>query len=285
MENWLYFRTTSLANDNGIVGSTDVFSSICVPASRIVSIHPRSDTQLHITIKNTRIDDHHGGEDSAIENLDFIKLDTTAGKHEEVQKAIFEAITGGGRAGFVIIGDDATGEYIHPDLITVSDITSYAAPQGCGYHTMTTLQSIHNGADDKVVASLPFTLPSGSIIVEASMTPLSSTTLSDIAAASVNLKVHTAALADNASTDGTEVLGTEGLATCIPNDNLNIGSGDTANQIVHSGGASWVAIAIGTSATGHLHLNATEDMSGATDNEAFVVTTIKWYGEACTLLA
>ena len=281
MENWLYFRTaTSAVNDNGIVSSIDSFTSICIPASRVVSINPSGDTTLFVSLKNTRLDEHNGGENSANEYYDYININITQGKAEEVQKAIFEAIAGNGKSGFITIGDDATNEYLHPDITGLGSISSYGAAPGTGYHTMTSLQKIHNGADDKAVASLPFTLPAGCVIVDANMRVLNSSSLSDIANASVNLKYHTAAVADNASTAGTELLGSEAVATCIPNDNLNIGSGDSATTVLNFGTSAPISLG----ATTHFHLNATENMSAATADQAFVVTTIKWYGGGCTLI-
>tara|TARA_R100000329_G_scaffold148343_1_gene137054 strand:+ start:1607 stop:2464 length:858 start_codon:yes stop_codon:yes gene_type:complete len=282
MENWLYFRTaTSVANDNGIAGTANSFTSICIPASRIVSINPSADNFLFISIKNTRIDEHSGGTFTDTENHDYIKIECTAGKVEEIQKAIFEAIAGNGKSGFIVVGDDAIGEYLHPDITSIGDIQSYEAPPGEGYHTIISLQKIHNAGNDQAVASLPFTLSTGSVIIDANMKILNSNSLIDNETdASVNLKYHTAAVADGASTAGTELLGTESISTCIPDSNLNIGSGDTSTQIINFGTSAPIALG----ATTHFHLNATEDLSSGDADTAFVVTTIKWFGNAATLI-
>ena len=401
MENWLYFRTVaSLSNDNGIVSSVNDFSSMCIPGSAVVSISPSSDTRLLISIKNIRLDDQQAGGTPGFEQYDYLYLDCTQYKLKDVSEAIFDAIAGNGKQGFIVVGDDVTGEYLHPDIVGVGILVAYGVEKGIGYHTMQALSKIDAGGDaasttagevGRAVASLPFSLPTGSVILEASIRPLNSTSMSDIGNASVNLKYHTAAVADNAATAGTVLIGenagdslaqkavvtmtfagalvtsntidmnidgvalaqqtfstdsdttmaaiaaaiqalaqietatvtdagsndriivitaaTAGvdldfsditvasgssqttatvanttqpfaLGSCIPNSNLNIGSGDTASQIVTSGTSTPIALAAQT----YFHLNATEDMSSATDSEAFVVSTIKWFGDSCTLI-
>ena len=293
MENWLYFRATSVANDDGIAASSEIFTSICIPASNVVDIHPVSDTQLEIQIKDVRLKPALAGEDTNTAHDDYVRLTITQGKAFEIMKAFMEAITGAGKNGFIVIGDDATGEYLHPNITAVGDIVSRATATGNGYHTMSVLSKIDAGGDaasttageaGQAVATIPFYLKSGSIIKDANIKALSGN-LSDIGTASVNLKYHTAVVADNAATAGYELLGTEASSVpgannlCIPNDNLNIGASDDAERIINFGSQPPIALTANT----YFHLNATEDMSSATDSEAFVITTIKWFGKPATI--
>jgi len=58
---------------------------------------------------------------SAIDHNCILKLTVTSGKHEEVQKAIVEAITYSTDP-FIVLADDQNKVYLHPNITGVSAV-------------------------------------------------------------------------------------------------------------------------------------------------------------------
>lgn len=127
--------------------------------------------------------------------------------------------------------------------------------------------------DDDVAKSLLVKLPVQAIIIEAALVAL---TLATSADASVALEVHSAAVADDGTSAGTEIIGADVSGNLSsPNANLNIGSGDTAGAVVHMG--NLLPVARSTDET-YLHVCAKENMSGMTGTPK-VGVYVKWIGK------
>tara|TARA_R110002012_G_scaffold228615_1_gene401015 strand:- start:1010 stop:1375 length:366 start_codon:yes stop_codon:yes gene_type:complete len=116
MERYLYFRTsTTAADDQGQ-------DSICYPVSRFLGFNMGAHGDMDATADDDLFSmafqgagDHTKVDDVAI-NI------TTDNNAKDVWKTIVNAMNSGTEP-FIVIGDDATGEYIHPDIESIGAIT------------------------------------------------------------------------------------------------------------------------------------------------------------------
>ena len=312
IENWLYFRTVTDEDDDdgeqsGVITAP---TSLCLPASSIQQITPQDDTHVRISFESIALDDHaQSGRGSRPLGRDHVTLVTAQGKTAEVVKALAEAIAGTSKNndGFIVIADDVTtntankgvaARYLNPNITGCSAINVYKTEQGIGMHEYYESVIPATADDDDVAASLSISLPAQCILLEAS---ISCFVLATSADASVALEFHSAAIADDAASGGTEWVGADTLnltqvednddyggtgntgdATSIPNANLNIGSGDVINDGVHSGVAD--PIDRGAAAT-FFHVTAKEDLSSMTGNPRIGVYVRWWGGPAVALNA
>ena len=146
-----------------------------------------------------------------------------------------------------------------------------------------------------VVASLPFYLPKEAVILEAAMYPLK---LASNDIGSVALEYHTEAIANDAASAGTEIVGADttnlsiqGVTnaagtkdvdnTSVPDANLDISSNATAGKGIHSGVMD--PIATGNEVS-YFHVCAKEDMATMTGNPR-VQVYVKWWGGPAVALA
>jgi|TARA_R100001530_G_scaffold134897_1_gene110775 hypothetical protein len=301
IEKWLYFRTVANEDDDdgdaGAAGTSP--TSICFPASAIKTMAPASDTSLEIKLDSLKI----LGQDNTNRRTnwagdDSVVLNVTQGKTFEVMEAITQAVAGAGD-GFVVVADDMTtnyandtvvAQYLHPNITSCGAITVYTLPQGFGMHEYYEIVTPMTADDDDVAASLSIKLPTHCILLEAAMVNLA---LATSANASVALEFHNAVIADDAASGGTEWIGADTLnltqvedaddygATTNTADNtsipqgvdLAIGSGDTLNDVIHSGVADPIDRAVVT----YFHVCSKEDMSSMTGTPK-VGVYVKWWG-------
>ena len=119
MMNYLYFRTeAALADDDGSG------NSVCFPASHITGFEPASDTTLKIAFKS--VNNVHAHDDHTIS--DSVVVTVAANTHKTAIEAIVAAANAplAADAGFIVVGDDATGDYIG-GITAVGTITVDAA--------------------------------------------------------------------------------------------------------------------------------------------------------------
>ena len=148
-----------------------------------------------------------------------------------------------------------------------------------GFHRWVEELTITNAsADDDVVARLGMYIPAQARILSAHIIGTSLLTSED---GSVALEVHSADVAVDEASAGTEIVGADTAGnTSLPDTDLNIGSGDVLNDNIHMG--TLAAIDRGANAS-YFQLAAKEDMSAATGT-AKVVVIVEWFGPAAVAL-
>ena len=110
--------------------------------------------------------------------------------------------------------------------------------------------------------------------------------LSGSAAASCALEVHTSAVADNAASAGTEIIGADEASNLsLPDEDLNFGSGDVLGDIVTGGTLiSHESPLFRGTAVSFFHICAKEGSMNLTGSPKIGVY-LKWYGPAAIMTA
>ena len=115
MKRYFYFRTVSSIGDDDSIDD-----SVLVDVDRIVGFQFISDTILQVFFES--INNHMGGHGELIIR-DTVALTVNTTKSREVVKALAEATNNGPHEdGIIVIADDVTGTYIHPDITACSSI-------------------------------------------------------------------------------------------------------------------------------------------------------------------
>ena len=246
MRKYLYFRTVADEANDGVTGlKTSTPSSFLFPADSLTAIQPTDDAVLTLYFKPALANSVGGLRDQ-------VHLNVNEGDHYEVMSAITDAIANPSRGhsdGFIVIADDVTttdsavtalndlavpAKYIHNSITSCGEI-KVQIPSTYGYHRHYEIVDIPTGAiaDDDVFSNLSISIPAQATLVEASIQAVE---LSGSAAASCALEVHTASVASNAASAGTEIIGadTSGNAS-LPNSDLNFGSGDVLGDTITGG--------------------------------------------------
>ena len=277
IEKWLYFRTvTAVADDDGDAGSDGTNpTSFCIPSSRIKSMHPHTDTILNVQFHPIIQKDIPNGYLNQLnyEGIDQCYINVSQGKIFEVMAAISAAVTNPRGSSFVVVADDVTGEYLDRNITSCGALYAYPTPYSIGMHEYIELITpASDCADDDVIGSLSIKLPAQCILLEGA---LITRALAGGAAASCALEYHSAAIADDAASAGTEFVGADASGnTSIPDADLNFGSGDIVEDTVHSGTAA--PVDRGTAET-HFQLVAKEG-SMANLGTARILVYVKWWG-------
>ena len=299
MKKFLYFRTVADEANDGVTGlKTNNPSSFMFDADNLCAMQPTSDTILTLYFKPALA---HG---AGMANLrDTVNLNVTQGDTFEVMAKITDAISNPSRGhsdGFIVIADDVTttdsavtalndlaitGQYIHGSISSCGTITVQSPSAGIGVHEHYEVVDIPTGAvaDNDVLASLGIQLPAQVALVEAAIMNVE---LSGSAAASCALEVHTSAVADNAASAGTEIIGAdEGSNLSLPDEDLNFGSGDVLGDIVTGGTLiSHESPLFRGTAVSFFHICAKEGSMNLTGSPKIGVY-LKWYGPAAIMTA
>ena len=294
IDKWLYFRTVADEdNDDGDTASAGTSpTSICFPASSIMSIAPSSDTAITIKVSPLISGEQNAlGTRRSYHGEDNVILNVNQGKTFEVMEELTRLINNKTHSdGFTVVADDMTttfggatvpAQYFHTDVTSCGAITVYQQPQGQGVHEYYEEINLNAAADadGEVVGSLSISLPAQCILLDGAMTVLR---LSDHADSSVALNFHSSAVADASAAGGTESIGTgSGSAVSIPNADLNCGSGDVLYDTLHAGTHPPVDRA---TAVTHFAVKTCEDSSGATVN-ALIGVYVKWWGGPAVSIA
>ena len=298
LDKWLYFRTVAdAANDDGDTGSEIIYpSSLCVPASSMVSIAPSSDTAVIMTFNSVRIP--HGTDTWRQTNdarpHDTVILNVTQGKTFEVMQAIVQTINSSKRNddGFLVIADDcvttdsATSaladltilpQYVHADITSVGAITANNTAGEYGIHELFEVVAPMTADDNDVAGSLTVKLPAQAVLIQAALIPIA---LAGSNHGALDLEYHNAAIADDAASGGTEWVGADTSGdTSIPDADCDLdATAGVLGKGVWSGSAATVAR--GTAET-FFHVCAKEDLSSMTGTPK-VGVYIKWLGYRAT---
>ena len=249
MRKFLYFRTVADEANDGVTGTkTNNPSSFMFNADDLTAMQPTADAILTLYFKPALA---HNKYDTGLR--DTVNLNVNEGDHFEVMSKITDAIANPARGhsdGFIVIADDMTttdsataaladlsiaGTYIHNSITSCGTITVQSPSAGYGVHEHYEVIDIPDGAvaDNDVMASAGIYLPAQAVIVEAMIINVE---LSTGAAASAALEVHTAAVADNAASAGTEIIGADEAGNkSLPDTDLNFGSGDVIGESITGG--------------------------------------------------
>ena len=158
---------------------------------------------------------------------------------------------------------------------TAIDNVSTLQVNGMGVHEYYEVVDISTADDDDVAASLSIFIPAGAIILDAGLVVhrLSTSAHGDVA-----LEVHSAAVADDAASAGTEIVGADVSGNVSsPDADLNASNGDGVVGEATSMG-SLLQVDRGTALT-YLHVCAKEDLSSMTGSPQ-VGVYVKWLGMA-----
>ena len=301
MNKFLYFRTVADEANDGVTGlKTNNPSSFMFNAENLCAMQPTSDTILTMYFKPAL---SHTS-DYGMQGLrDTVNLNVTQGDTFEVMAAITDAIASPSRGhsdGFIVVADDMAttdsatstlndlavlAKYIHPSITSCGTITAQSPSAGIGVHEHYEVIDIPGAAvaNNDVIASAGIYLPAQAVLVEAMIINVA---LSSGSAASCALEVHTAAVADNAASAGTEIIGADQASNLsIPDTDLNFGSGDVLGESITGG--TFIShespLDRGT-AVSYYHLCAKEG-SMTPAGAAKVGLYLKWYGPAAVMTA
>ena len=299
MNKFLYFRTVDDEANDGVTGlNTNNPSSFMHPADNLVAMQPTSDTILTLYFKPALA---HNKYNTGLR--DTVNLNVTQGDTFEVMAAITDAIanpTRGHSDGFIVVADDVAttdsattaladltvpAQYIHSSITSCGTITVQSPSAGYGVHEHYEVIDIPDGAvaDDDVMASAGIYIPAQAVLVEAAIMNVE---LSTGAAASAALEVHTSAIADNAASGGTEIIGADTSGDhSLPDTDLNFGSGDVLGEVITGGTliSHESPLDRGT-AVSYFHLCAKEG-SMTPAGQAKIGLYLKWYGPAAVMTA
>jgi len=297
MNKFLYFRTVADEANDGVTGlKTSTPSSFMFPADTLTAMQPTADAAITMYFKPAL-----QGANPASSLRDTVVLNVTAGKTFEVMSAITDAIASPARGhsdGFIVIADDVattdsavtalndlavSPRYAHGSITSCGAI-KVQAPTTMGVHEHYEVVDIAatTTADNDVIGSLGIFIPAQAVLVEAMLINVE---LSTNAEQSVALEVHTAAIAFNAASGGTEIIGadTSGNAS-LPDADLNFGSGDVLGAVVTGGTliSHESPLARGT-AISHFQLCGKETSMTNTGTGKIGVY-LKWYGPAAVAI-
>ena len=298
IENWLYIRTVSdEANDDGDTSTGGISpGSICIPASSIQNMEPVTDTALQIHIKNIIVPEDpslmYRRAMAAGESQDSIKLTVTQGKMQEVMEAIAQACHSyANKTGFIVLSDVCTTtdsattalndltidkEFLHSD-ITSGVVSIGKVNRGRGIHEYYEVVTPMTADDNDVAASLSIKLPARAVIVEAALTSIVRAT-NDVG--SVALEVHSAAIADDSASAGTEIVGAD-VSGNVSSPDADCDISSTGGEMnVHIG--NLLPVSRGADET-FFHVCAKEDMSSMTGTPK-VGVYIRWWGDEAVIL-
>ena len=313
-DKWLYFRTVDdMANDDGDTGSaTTSPTSLCVPASSLVSIAPTSGSTVTMYFKPVRVshDAYTGNISSGALNYDTVVLTVTAGKTFQAMSGIIQAINNTKRNhdGFIVVADDCVTtdsattalndktiktQYIQEDITACGAITVQQTSGGYGIHEYFEVVNPTTADDDDVAGSLTVKLPAQAVLINAALVPIELATSDHGLLA---LEFHNDAISDDAASAGTEWVGADTVNLSIQGVTNAAGTKDVDNTstpdadcdldatagVLGKGVFSGVAdpIARGTDET-FFHVTAKEDLSSMTGTPK-VGVYIKWLGYKAT---
>ena len=297
-DKWLYFRTVAdMANDDGDTGSAITSpTSLCVPASSMVSIAPTSDTTITMSFESVRVshDAYDGNMSSPGANHDTVVLTVDQGKTFEAMAGIVQSINNTKRNhdGFIVVADDCVttdsattalndktikAQYIHENITACGAITVANTAGGYGIHEYFEVVNPATADDDDVAGSLTVKLPAQAVLIQAALIPIE---LASSNHGLLALEYHNAAIADDAASGGTEWVGEDASGnTSIPDDDCDLdATAGVLGKGVWSGTAATVAR---STAETFFHVTAKEDLSSMTGTPK-VGVYIKWLGYKAT---
>ena len=151
---------------------------------------------------------------------------------------------------------------------------SFADSTGYGMHEYFEVVTLSTSDDDDVSASLSKYIPARAIILDAALIAVELATSNHGAAA---LEVHSAAVADDAASAGTEIVGADVAGNVsVPDSDLDVSSDANLGACISFG--TLAPVQRGANAS-YLHVTSKEDQSSMTGTPK-VGVWVKWIGPA-----
>ena len=292
IDKFLYFRQATDEANDGLAtanASGENPGSLLVPASSLCAMHPTSDTTLSLYFKSVRMAAHNTIRDR-------VDLTVTEGDLYEVMDTITSAINAGPHSdGFITIADNvvttdsataALADLVVPSKYIHNSITACAAivvqngsAAGYGVHEYFEVVSPMAADNNDVAASLSIKLPAQAIILDAALVAVE---LAGTNHGLLALEVHSAAVADDAASGGTEIVG-ENVAgdVSVPDNNLDLdAAAGVLGSVITMG--TLANVQRGTDET-FFHVCAKEDLSSMTGTPKCGVY-VKWIGGSAIAL-
>ena len=295
MNKFLYFRTVADESNDGVTGlKTSNPSSFMFPADSLTAMQPTGNGVVTLYFKPALA---HNKYDTGLR--DTVNLNVVDGDHFEVMSKITDAIASPARGhsdGFIVVADDVVttdsavtalndlavnASYIHGSITSCGQITVQSPSVGRGVHEHYEVVDIEAvaTADDDVIGSLGIFIPAQAALVEAMLINVE---LSTNAEQSVALEVHTAAVAFNAGSAGTEIIGA--AVASLPAEDLNFGSGDAVADVVTGGTLiSHESPLFRGTAVSHFQLCGKE-ASMTNTGSGKIGVYLKWYGPSAVAI-
>lgn len=272
MNKFLYFRTDD--SDSATGHPARSVSNALFPAESLVTIEAASDTSIAVLFKNVRKNSIQG----QTSLLDRVVLNVTQGKLQEAMRDVKNTINSAPHSnGFIVIADDqAVATTCSEHITSCGAIQLEVGNEGFGYHEYTEI--VHPVAvdDNDVSNELGISIPAQAHITYASLTAIG---LAGNDVGSVALEVHSASVASDAASAGTEIVGADVAGNVsLPDADLDVSSNAVIGKTITMG--TLAEVQRGTDAT-FFHVVAKEDMkSTAITGNARVAVYIRWYGPA-----
>ena len=159
----------------------------------------------------------------------------------------------------------------------IDDISTLNA-DGLGVHEYYEVIDIATGDDNDVVGSLSILLPAQVQIMEAALIVhrIATNAYGDVA-----LEYHNAAVADDAASGGTEMVGEDVASNVsLPDNDCDCSSAGTVGAVIHMGTLAQIQR---STAITYLQVCAKEDLSSMTGSPQ-VGVYVKWFGKAASAI-
>jgi len=272
MNKFLYFRTDDSDASTGHPARS--VSNALFPAESLVTIEAASDTSIVMLFKNVRKNSIQG----QTSLLDRVVINVTQGKLKEAMRDVKETINSAPHSnGFIVIADDVAATTTCSEHITsCGAIQLEVGDEGFGYHEYTEI--VHPVAvdDNDVSNELGISIPAQAHITYASLTAIA---VAGNNIGSVALEVHSASIASDAASAGTEIVGADVAGNVsLPDADLDVSSDAVVGKTITMG--TLAEVQRGTDAT-FFHVVAKEDMkSTPITGNARIAVYVRWYGPA-----
>ena len=141
-----------------------------------------------------------------------------------------------------------------------------------GVHEYFEFVDLSTSDDDDVSASLSILIPQGAVIIDAALIAMR---LATSAHGDVALEVHNAAIADDAASGGTEIVGEDVSGdVSTPDNDLDVSNDASVGAVIHLGTSANVDR---SSAVSYFHVCAKDDQTSMTGTPQ-VGVYLKWFG-------
>ena len=272
MNKFLYFRTDDSDASTGHPARS--VSNALFPAESLVTIEAASDTSIAMLFKNVRKNSIQG----QTSLLDRVVVNVTQGKLQEAMRDIKNTINSAPHSnGFIVIADDqAVATTCSEHITSCGAIQLEVGNEGFGYHEY--MEIVHPIAvdDNDVSNELGISIPAQAHITFASITAIG---LAGNDVGSVALEVHSASIASDAASAGTEIVGADVAGNVsLPDADLDVSSNAVIGKTITMG--TLAEVQRGANAT-FFHVVAKEDMkSTAITGNPRIAVYVRWYGPA-----
>jgi hypothetical protein len=161
----------------------------------------------------------------------------------------------------------------------IDDSSTLFSNEGFGMHEYYEVVTPTTADDDDVAASLSIVIPPQAQILEAALIGISLATSNH---GLWGLEYHNAAVADDAASGGTEMVGEDVSGNVsLPDNDLDTSSDSVVGQVIHMGTLAQIQR---STASTYFHVTAKEDCSSMTGTPK-VGVYVRWFGLAANKIS